>query len=147
MCTRAPLQTLLDPARWSDLETLFRRELYRLHAMPPTSLLEVHLEAGLSALKTPKSFEEGSTKEDPLHLETFRHLAEDLPFSKHVHSTLLCSITREAMNEHNPPMALPNGFVYSEKAVLEGVAATGRFVDPRSGESFALADIRRVYIS
>jgi macrophage erythroblast attacher len=62
------------------------------------------LQAGLAALKVPQSLEEGTNKEDPLHLDDFRRLASALPFSKHVHSKLVCAITRAPMNEHNPPM-------------------------------------------
>ena len=62
------------------------------------------LQAGLAALKVPQSLEEGTNKEDPLHLDDFRHLASALPFSKHVHSKLVCAITRAPMKEHNPPM-------------------------------------------
>lgn len=62
------------------------------------------LQAGLAALKVPQSLEEGTNKEDPLHLDDFRRLAAALPFSKHVHSKLVCAITRAPMNEHNPPM-------------------------------------------
>jgi hypothetical protein len=64
----------------------------------------VLLQAGLAALKVPQSLEEGTNKEDPLHLDDFRRLAAALPFSKHVHSKLVCAITRAPMNEHNPPM-------------------------------------------
>lgn len=202
------LQELFDPGRWGELQTVFQQDLYRLHALTPTSLLNIHLQArailtqnaqspalpqatnphpegiqllilvlmtsllstckpplklmadgpterrnittlhrvhcrlhalptalkvpqsathkedrlhltkerdflsrchlyvqaGLAALKVPQSLEEGTNKEDPLHLDTFRQLAAGLPFSKHVHSKLVCAITRAQMNEHNPPM-------------------------------------------
>ena len=65
---------------------------------------ELVLQVGLAALKVPQSLEEGTNKEDPLHLDDFRALAAGLPFSKHVHSKLVCAITRAPMNEHNPPM-------------------------------------------
>ena len=47
-----------------------------------------------------------------------RKLAADLPYSKHIHSKLVCHITHDLMNEHNPPMVLPNGMVYSLKVNL-----------------------------
>ncbi len=42
------------------LEELFLKDLYRLYSLPPESLLVAHLQAGLSALKTPLCFQVGS---------------------------------------------------------------------------------------
>jgi hypothetical protein len=50
--------------------------------------------------------------------ETFRKLAEQHPFAKHFHSKLVCYISKELMNEDNPPLVLPNGYVYSRKVCL-----------------------------
>lgn len=69
-------------------------------------------------------------------LQKFQKLAEGLPWSKHVHSKLVCSITREIMNEHNPPMVLPNGAVYSEKAVQQVASKNHNiFTCPKTGNS------------
>ncbi|KAG7673646.1 putative Protein MAEA-like protein [Nannochloris sp. 'desiccata'] len=142
-----PYAALLVQHRWLDLIELFKAELFRLHSLPPTSLLEIHLQAGLSALKTPKSMSDGCGTRDPLHLPTYRQLAENLPFAKHVHSKLICALTGEVMSEHNPPMALPNGYVYSE-AGLKAMAAVneGIVTCPTTGASYQVPDLRRVYI-
>lgn len=63
-------------------------------------------------------YEEGCTKEDPLSQEIIRKLADPLPFAKHIHSKLVCYITKEPMNDNNPPLVLPNGYVYSTKVCL-----------------------------
>lgn len=47
--------------------------------------------------------------------DSFRKLASPLPFSKQHHSKLVCFITKELMDTENPPMVLPNGYVYSTK--------------------------------
>lgn len=144
----APYRQLFEEERWAELIELFHQELYRLNSLPPTSLLSIHLQAGLSALKTPLSLADGCCREDPLHLPAFRQLAEGLPYARHVHSKLICAITRELMDEHNPPAALPNGYVYSQKALLEMAAAnSGRVTCPRSGFSCDVSELRRVYIS
>jgi macrophage erythroblast attacher len=52
-------------------------------------------------------------------LDGFRKLAEPLPFSKQHHSKLVCYITKELMDTENPPRVLPNGYVYSEKVLLD----------------------------
>jgi len=55
---------LLEAQQWDALAQLFCTELYRLNCLPRLSALEVHLQAGLTALKSPLSYEEGCcTKE------------------------------------------------------------------------------------
>lgn len=39
--------------RWHQLSQLFRADLYALNGLPSRSLLSIHLQAGLAALKTP----------------------------------------------------------------------------------------------
>ncbi|CAG9467184.1 unnamed protein product [Pedinophyceae sp. YPF-701] len=138
---------LFHPDRWDDLVEIFLGDVYRLNSLPSKSLLAIHLQAGLSALKTPASYGTETSKEDPLHLPAFQELAKELPWAKHVHSKLVCALTREPMDEHNPPMVLPNGAVYSERAVgLVASKNAGHMVCPVSGESFPVADMRRAYI-
>ena len=65
-------------------------------------------------------------------LQNFQSLAGGLPYAKHQHSRLICAITKELMNENNPPMVLPSGTVYSEKAIQQHTKQ-GQFIDPISG--------------
>lgn len=48
---------LLEEGRWADLVQLFHADLFRLHSLPPVSLLNVHLQARacypLRAAETP----------------------------------------------------------------------------------------------
>lgn len=60
-------------------------------------------------------YQDDCTKEDPLSQDSFRKLALPLPYSKQHHSKLVCYITKELMDTENPPMVLPNGYVYSTK--------------------------------
>ncbi|URE39551.1 macrophage erythroblast [Musa troglodytarum] len=101
-------KVLFEPTQWDYLVEQFKQEFCRLFGMTNEPLLNVYLQAGLTALKTPK--------EDPLSQEGFRKLAEPLPFSKLHHSKLVCYITKELMDHENPPLVLPNGYVYSTKA-------------------------------
>ncbi|GBG67735.1 hypothetical protein CBR_g863 [Chara braunii] len=111
-------KALFDENQWSNLIEQFKQEHFHLYGMTVQSLLNIHLQAGLSALKTPFCYEDGCNKEDPLSQETFRKLAEGLPFAKHIHSKLVCAVTKELMNEDNPPLVLPNGYVYSKKTKM-----------------------------
>lgn len=98
-------------------------------------------------------------------------LAREVPWSHHANSTLVCHITGKIMNENNPPMALPNGCVYSRAVsrdmvavfaelssltriflqALEELALSSKdgasVICPRTGESFSLSSLRKVYIS
>ncbi|GBF92095.1 hypothetical protein Rsub_04442 [Raphidocelis subcapitata] len=139
---------LFEDEAWQRLVELFHRELFRLAALPPESLLTVHMQAGLTALNNPAAYREGGSREDPLHLPTFRALAAGLPHAKHVHSTLVCAVTREVMSDANPAMVLPNGYVYSRKAV-EALAAAhggGRVTCPKTGDTFGVDELRRAFI-
>ena len=46
-------------------------------------------------------------------------LAQGLPWSHAMNSHLVCRISGDMMDEHNPPLMLPNGRVYSRKAWRE----------------------------
>ncbi|KAJ9515845.1 hypothetical protein QJQ45_008729 [Haematococcus lacustris] len=143
----APYLELYQEQQWEQLGQLFKKDLYRLHGLPPQSQLVVHLQAGLSALNTPASQQPESNREDPLSLPAFQRLAQGLPQAKHVHSKLLCSVTRTLMTDANPPVVLPNGFVYSQAAVDRICAANGgRMVCPRTGSAYSPDELRRAFI-
>lgn len=141
-------QELFSEERWNALKESFLSELYRLHSLTPSSILNIHLQAGLSALKVPQSLEGGANQEDPLHLSDFRTLAADLPFSKHVRSKLVCTITRTPINEDNPPLITPAGTCYSEAGIKQVADRNdGIFVDPTSGTRYKMSEMTRAYIS
>ncbi|MCO5587075.1 hypothetical protein L7F22_041021 [Adiantum nelumboides] len=144
----AGYKLLFDSKQWDELINHFKQEFCKLYGMTTESLLHIHLQAGLSALKTPFCFEEGCTKEDPLSQEDFRQLAAPLPFSKHIHSKLVCYITKELMDEHNPPQVLPNGYVYSTNALEEMARLNdGKITCPRTGLVCNFSELSKAYIS
>lgn len=123
------------------------------------------MKIGLSALNTPNSHEPGCSNEDPLHLKNFQKLADGLPYAKYDRSKLICCVTRETMNEANPPYVLPNGYVYSAKAINKIKNDDGKICCPITSNTHFLiicyysqlkfnnidaiceeSEIRRVYI-
>ena len=56
----------------------------------------------------------------PVCSKVFNELADPLPFSHHAQSQLICAMSGEPINEHNPPMALPNGYIYGENVSARG---------------------------
>ncbi|QDZ18945.1 CTLH domain-containing protein [Chloropicon primus] len=137
--------------QWEDLVQIFKRDLYQLYALPADSNLAIHIQAGLSALKTPMSYTKSCSKEDPLSLEAFKKLSESLPYAKHSKSRLVCFITKQVMNEHNPPMVLPNGMVYSRSACEElaqkqvGLLSGKKIVCPRTGDVCDFSELKRAF--
>ncbi|KAI7737582.1 hypothetical protein M8C21_020229, partial [Ambrosia artemisiifolia] len=93
-------KVLFESKQWDYLMDQFKQEFCRLYGMTLEPLLNIYLQAGLSALKTPYPnisfcfcldhfrfcYEDDCTKEDPLSQESFRKLAMPLPFSKQHHS-------------------------------------------------------------
>ena len=51
----------------------------------------------------------------PVCSKILNELAEPLPFSHHAQSQLICALSQDPINEHNPPLSLPNGYVYGER--------------------------------
>ncbi|XP_020573271.1 macrophage erythroblast attacher, partial [Phalaenopsis equestris] len=144
----ATYSVLFEAKQWNNLVEQFKQEFYKLFGMTVEPLLNIYLQAGLSALKTPFCYEEGCPKEDPLSQDSFRKLAEPLPFSKQHHSKLVCYITREVMDSENPPLVLPNGYVYSTKALEEMAKKNnGSITCPRTGYVCSYTELVKAYIS
>ncbi|KAJ4978678.1 hypothetical protein NE237_009458 [Protea cynaroides] len=141
-------KVLFEPKQWDYLVEQFKQEFCRLYGMTLEPLLNIYLQAGLSALKTPFCYEEDCTKEDPLSQESFRKLALPLPFSKQQHSKLVCYITKELMDTENPPLVLPNGYVYSTKALEEMARKNnGKVTCPRTGLICNYSELVKAFIS
>lgn len=108
-------QDFYDPKRWLELIGQFKADNYSLCSLTSHPLLSITLQAGLSALKTPQCYEhENQNVNCPIcDNTTLGSLAEKLPLSHHVNSTIVCRLSGKIMNEDNQPMLLPNGRVYS----------------------------------
>ena len=135
--------------RWSDLVSQFKREHFELYSLPGVSPLALKLQAGLSALKTPMCFQcENKNVNCPVCNDLFGKLAQNLPLSHHINSCIVCRITGNIMDEDNPPMMMPNGHVYSLKAMKEMAARNDGFVKcPRSNAVFSYSELRKCFIS
>ncbi|XP_068660164.1 protein MAEA homolog [Aristolochia californica] len=141
-------KVLFEAKQWNFLVEQFKQEFCKLYGMTLKPLLNIFLQAGLSALKTPFCYEDDCTKEDPLSQENFRKLAQPLPFSKQHHSKLVCYITKELMDTENPPLVLPNGYVYSTKALEEMAQKNdGKVTCPRTGLVCNFSDLVKAFVS
>ncbi|KAF8397582.1 hypothetical protein HHK36_016502 [Tetracentron sinense] len=120
----ATYKVLYEPKQWDYLVEQFKQEFCRF------------------------CYEDDCPKEDPLSQESFRKLASSLPFSKQHHSKLVCYITKELMDTENPPLVLPNGYVYSSKALEEMAKKNdGKITCPRTGLVCNYSELVKAYIS
>jgi len=111
-----PYKRLFSLSRWDDLIQQFRTSIYALNTLPSAPLLNLALYAGLSALKLHSCYNSDSRVVDcPLceDGEGLGKLGEEVPYSHHANSVIVCRISGKIMDQDNMPMAFPNGRVYS----------------------------------
>jgi len=141
-----PYATLFHPNRWSNLIEEFKRSNRMIHALSVNPELLIHLQAGISALKSPPSYDTFNPN-DPLRHEAVKELAKELPFAFHDQSILRCAMSGDVMNDSNPPMALPNGNVYGLRALEDMSRRNGGMVrDPKTMETFSFNDLKKCFI-
>lgn len=82
--------------------------------MCSASLLPPYRKHILNLLVSQCYKEDGSSKNPdcPVCSKSLNKLAQPLPMAHCANSRLVCKISGEVMNENNPPMMLPNGYVY-----------------------------------
>lgn len=69
----------------------------------------------MASLKLPSCYDPDSRNLDCPICDSagLGQLAKEVPWSHHVNSTIVCEISGAIMNEDNPPLVFPNGYVYS----------------------------------
>ncbi|KAI0318509.1 CTLH/CRA C-terminal to lish motif domain-containing protein [Amylostereum chailletii] len=145
----SPYKRLYDPSRWEALVRSLRLTIFNLNTLPSEPLLHLALYGGLASLKLPSCYDHETKNPDcPVCDPWLGKLAEEVPFSHHVISTIVCRISGKIMNEDNPPMAFPNGSVYSRQA-LEDMASKndGKVTCPHTLEECDFSKLRKVFIS
>ena len=96
-----------------------RLTIFTLNTLPSEPLLHLALYGGLSPLKLPSCHMEDTKNRDcPVCDRWLGKLAEEVPYSHHVISTIVCRESGKIMDEDNPPMAFPDGSVYSREVRL-----------------------------
>jgi len=139
---------LFDMGRWSDLIIDFKNDNYQLYSLPADPMLMLTLQAGLASVKTPACNTDHKSPNCPVCSPPFSHMAEKLPTALYMRSCLVCRISGELMDADNPPLVMPNGMVYSKKALTEMAAANGGFVKcPKTGTTYRYEELRKAFIS
>ena len=74
-------------------------------------------------------------------------LSGGLPVTQRSQSCLVCGLTGSVMDEHNPPLVLPNGCVYSKNALMRMAQADGGYVTcVRTQERYALEECKQAFV-
>ncbi|CAG5014402.1 unnamed protein product [Parnassius apollo] len=142
-----PYRGLLAGGRWRALVEQFRVEHARLLHPARLPALPAALQLGLAALNTPQCARAGAAAAGcPACAPPLSALARTLPHAHCSHSRLVCRISNEPLNEHNQPMALPNGQVYGEKALKEMMKEHGSIICPKTKEVFCMKRVEKVYV-
>lgn len=144
----APYQHMFSEDRWQAVKKEFQHDNYLINSLTTVPQLNITLAAGLSALKTAQCYvPEERNPECPVCNEDLNQLARHLPNSHHVRSALRCKITGERIYEDNPLMVLPNGYAYSEKALLDMATKNNDIIIcPRTQEKFHKDELVKAFI-
>jgi len=147
-CDVPEIKALFNDDCWKKLIEEFDEDNRRIFGMTKPSPLNITVQAGLAALKTPSCFaNESPSCQCPVCDPAGQVLASGLPFSHRSQSILICRISGSMMNENNPPMMLPNGHIYSKNALDEmAKRCDGKLTCPITGDSFSSEEPRNVYI-
>ncbi|OCH85764.1 hypothetical protein OBBRIDRAFT_797832 [Obba rivulosa] len=148
--TCGPYKRLYDPVRWKTLVESFRQAVYSLSTLPTEPLLHLAMYAGLASLKLPGCYDPDTKNVDcPVCDPALGRLAEEVPLSHHVNSTIVCRLNGRIMDEDNMPLAFPvSGQVYSKEALEEmAMKNDGIVTCPRTGEKCNFSALRKVFIS
>ncbi|CAM6000956.1 unnamed protein product [Sphagnum balticum] len=144
-----PYKSLFSESRWQTLIEKFRNDNFKLYQLSSMSVFSVTLQAGLSSLKTPMCYKkEGEKNPDcPVCSDLLNKLASTLPCAHCSQSRLVCAISGQSLNEHNPPLVLPNGYVYGEQALRKMAQDNdGKVICPRTREIFDIKEAEKVYV-
>uniref|UniRef100_A0A669EDL0 E3 ubiquitin-protein transferase MAEA n=1 Tax=Oreochromis niloticus TaxID=8128 RepID=A0A669EDL0_ORENI len=107
-----------------------------------------HHPAGWSVCHQDTCYKEDGTSKNPdcpVCSKSLNKLAQPLPMAHCANSRLVCKISGEVMNENNPPMMLPNGYVYGYNSLLS-IRQDDKVVCPRTKEVFNFSQAEKVYI-
>lgn len=144
-----PYKSLFDECRWETLISQFREEHFKLFQLSSTSVFSVTLQSGLSALKTPQCYRKDGVKEAdcPVCSDLMNELALPLPCAHCSQSRLVCQISGQPLNEYNPPLMLPNGYVYGFNSLHQmALQNKGKVICPRTKRVYDISDAEKVYV-
>ncbi|EPT27724.1 putative macrophage erythroblast attacher [Toxoplasma gondii TgCatPRC2] len=135
--------------RWHRISCLFLHTSAQVYGFSVKPTLVALLQAGFSALKS-SVCEEQKSASCPTCLPEWAEYVRQVPTPHRVQSFLICPISGEVMDADNPPLASPDGHVYSTNAVraLAAAAPDGKtVVCPKTKQPYPLERFTRIYVT
>lgn len=139
----AAYKRLIADERWDRMVDLFREENAKIFKLSGHSAFSACLQVGIAAHKTPMCQDDPTSR--CVVCRELYGLAENLPYAHVENSRLICAQSGDQLDEENRPMMLSNGRVYGERAIAE-MTRDDVVVCPRTNESCAVVDIKKVYV-
>ncbi|PFH36675.1 hypothetical protein BESB_048670 [Besnoitia besnoiti] len=135
--------------RWHRLACLFLHTSAQVYGFSVKPTLVALLQAGFSALKS-SVCEEQKSASCPACLPEWTDYVQKVLTPHRVQSFLICPISGEVMDADNPPLASPDGHVYSTTAIraLAAAAPDGKTVIcPKTKQAYPLERFSRIYVT
>eukprot|EP00048_Salpingoeca_helianthica_P021201 m.10920 g.10920 ORF g.10920 m.10920 type:complete len:378 (-) comp5697_c0_seq1:106-1239(-) len=143
----AKYKPLLAADRWEALVQVFRNNVFRLYSLTAQSLFTITTQAGLSLLKTAACTQPDQHSIDcPACSEHLAPLAACVKATRRNNSVIVCRHLGTVMDDENPPMMLPNGHVYSRKAIAQ-LTQGEDVLCPLTGKLFPLSSVKRLFVA
>ena len=155
-------EDMVGAERWERLRESFERVFVEVYRVDEGIQLIKTVKTGLSVLKTRQCLKEQEQQEPqkknqceigvgdcPVCIGPLGELSKNLPYGHYELTRLRCRITGKMMSENDPPMALPNGQVYSlnglKSATIDENSKISIVKCPVSGQSFELSEARKCF--
>eukprot|EP00924_Labyrinthula_sp_SR-Ha-C_P006318 maker-scaffold_31-snap-gene-3.73-mRNA-1 protein AED:0.01 eAED:0.02 QI:30/0.66/0.7/1/0.88/0.8/10/83/367 len=131
----------------NELVETFEKVHREYFNLPKTSMFSVLLQVGLTALKSKKCGSPTTDSKNCLACRPlFKQVTKDLPVAHETQTHLICRLTGEPMDENNPPLALPNGQIFSERGVRTLELPNRKIKCPVTNKEYRVNELRYVYI-
>lgn len=112
----AAYEWLFASERWAALRTSFLHDLLTVNGLSSEPMFPLLLHYGLAALKTTACGRANHCNSlCPTCSPPLSSLASNMPPAHVTRSYLVCRISGQLMDDHNPPLVMPNGRAYSKK--------------------------------
>lgn len=138
-------EDFMGAGQWRRLEEQFEMDFVAVYQIDQSSQLFKIVRTGLSCLKTRKCGHSGEYSECPACSGPLKQVARELPLGHFETTKIRCRITGKLMTADDPPMALPNGQVYSESGLKQLTDGGTVLKCPVTQQTFLITEARKCF--
>lgn len=141
-------RSLFDKSRWILCAQLFETAMSEVYGLPKNSTLVLLIQCGAAVLKS-RACQESVSPSCPTCNPFWKHWLSSIITTHHVLSFIVCPVKGHVMNDTDPPLASPDGLVFSTSAVAElrNNSTDGKIECPCTGNRYSIERFHRLYIS